>query len=279
MTEHIEPPEDADTPKDDSGPSWQTQLLWTLALVGTWQVGFIVWTLGRNPMRTWAYLMDQPYDFADAVGKIKPKRLEREEVEGTRAFDNTTVAAGIVISDDTAWVYGLGPKMEMWDVEYPQDALEIDLCDGRFHRADRQGQLVMPLIEWLEKRSRNLKLLLGADVGLRVVIASDNGIPFETVRMIMYTAGQAQHSEFEHVRTSFAGLRIKGSDLPAIGPPDGKGGILDNLFGTPEAAKDSAESSKEANTPGAHLLKQRLADKFKRNGKSKAEKTSAEEQQ
>jgi hypothetical protein len=279
MTEHIEPPEGADLPKRDSGPSWQTQLLWALALVGIGQVGVMLWGLGRNPMRTWAYIIDQPYDFAGAVRRIKPKRLEREEVKGTRAFDNTTVAAGIVISDDTAWVYGLGPKMEMWDVEYPQDVLEIDLCDGRFHGADRRGQVVMPLIEWLEKRSRTLKVLLGTDVDLRVIIASDKGIPFETVRTIMYTAGQAQHSEFEHLQPSFAGLRLKGSDLPTIGPPDGKGGILDNLFGTPKADKDGAESSKAANTPGGHLLKQRMADILKSNAKAKAQKTSAEEQQ
>ena len=279
MTEPIEPPEGADIPEGQSGPSWQTQVLWVLALVGTWQVGFIVWTLGRDPMRTWAYLMDQPFDFADAVRRIKPKRIENEEVKDTRAFDDAGVAAGIVISDDTAWVYGLGPEMEMWDVEYPQDVLEIPLCDGRVHRADRQGQVIKPLIEWLGQRSQNLKILLGTDVDLRVVIASDKGIPFETVRMVMYTAGQAQHSEFDHVRRSYGGLRIQGSNMPMIGTPEAINGPLDKLFGTPKAAKGGAESGKKPNTPAAHLLKQRLADRFKRTGKSKTEETSTEEQQ
>ena len=278
MTEPIEPPEGADIPEGESGPSWRTSLLWTLALVGAWHVGFMVWTLGRNPMRTWAYLMDQPFDFTDAVSRIKPKRIENEEVSDTRAFEDAGVAAGIVISDDTAWVYGLGPEMEMWDVEYPQDVLEIDLCDGRVHRADRRGQVIKPLFEWLEQRSRSLQILLGTDVDLRVVIASDKGIPFETIRMVMYTAGQAQHSEFEHIRSSYGGLRIQGSDMPMIGTPDNINGPLDKLLGTPKATKDGAESGKKANTPEGQLLKQRLADKFRRNGKSKAEDRSAKEQ-
>ena len=198
------------------------QIFWVFAGCGLFHAVDLVWTLAKNPAMTYAALTGQPYDFYDAVSQLQLAPIEHDELVQTSAI-GMPIAAGIVISETSLRAYDLGPSMELEGISgavYPQDDFEIELWDWRVHSRDRNGQLIAPLYDWLTSRSDRLKALLGHDVDLSVVIASDQSAPFDVSRMVMFTAGQAYHSEFSFVRDSVAGPRLMPSDLPQIGPAD-----------------------------------------------------------
>lgn len=74
-----------------------------------------------------------------------------------------------------------------------------------FPDAELKGQLISELADKLEaaaERAKKMGELTGQDdLGFkgRVLLLADQSLPFEVVRQVMYTAGQAQYGEFRFV--------------------------------------------------------------------------------
>ncbi len=74
-----------------------------------------------------------------------------------------------------------------------------------FPEAELKGQLISELADKLEaaaERAKKMGELTGQeDLGFkgRVLLLADQSLPFEVVRQVMYTAGQAQYGEFRFV--------------------------------------------------------------------------------
>jgi biopolymer transport protein ExbD len=74
-----------------------------------------------------------------------------------------------------------------------------------FPDAELKGQLISGLADKLEaaaERAKKMGELTGQDdLGFkgRVLLLADQSLPFEVVRQVMYTAGQAQYGEFRFV--------------------------------------------------------------------------------
>lgn len=70
---------------------------------------------------------------------------------------------------------------------------------------DRNGQLLEPLLEELSKKADTAKDIgnqSGSDAHAfkgRILVQCDKKLPFNVLRQVMYTAGQAQFSEFKFV--------------------------------------------------------------------------------
>ena len=250
-------------PEEDSFP-WYQQVLWALALVGLVQVLATTWTLVKNPAMTYSAITGEPYDFYDAVKQLDLHTVPQATFKQTTGI-GIPLAAGIVISENSMRVYDLGPNIELedWgDVTYPGDVLEIEMWDWRIHSRDRHGQLIKPLSDWMTRRAEHLKLLMGSDVELRVLIAADKQASFEITRLVMYTAGQAQHHEFHQVLDSVAGKRLLPYNLPSIGPPE----VINAL--------DSANSS-PAGDEGESIFMKHMNRKLKAKAEAKANATGS----
>lgn len=74
-----------------------------------------------------------------------------------------------------------------------------------FPEEEKKGQLITALHDMLSEKSKQaiaMGELTGSDeLGFkgRVLMQCDRGLPFEVVRQVMYTAGQAQFGEFRFV--------------------------------------------------------------------------------
>lgn len=199
--------------------------IYVLAIIGLWQVVTVSWVLLKDPALLWSMLSGTPYSFEHAVQQIELKPVANEEFQTTNPLD-LSIAAGIVVSEDSIRAYDLGPNMDISaasDFEYPRDDFELELWNYNLHRDHQSGQLITPLMDWLSERAHTLKVLMGRDVSLRVFIAVDRQAGFEIERQIMYTAGQAQHTEIVKVVDSAAGIRLKPNDYPSIGLPEAVG--------------------------------------------------------
>ena len=272
MSEQDETPEDNQEPSSESTPdpddawSWRQQILWGLAIVGLAQLLSIGWTLVRNPAMTYSAITGEPYDFHHAVKPLELNRIKPEQ------FDQTTtigfpVAAGIVISETSLRAYNLGPEISLRglsEYDYPDDELEIEMWDYRIHSRDRNGQLIEPLLDWLTHRADKLKMLMGSDVELRVIFAVDKRAGFDVHRMAMYTAGQAQHSEFHHVVNSASGRRLMPSNLPQIGAPE----VLNGTGSTPST--NETPPDEDAPVIFKHMWKKRQMERAEREKKESA---------
>ena len=70
---------------------------------------------------------------------------------------------------------------------------------------DRNGQLLEPVLEELSKKADTAKDIANrssSDAHAfkgRILVQCDKKLPFEVLRQVMYTAGQAQFSEFKFV--------------------------------------------------------------------------------
>ena len=251
------------------GLSTFDSLLYAFAIVGVWTFISIMWPLVRNPMMTWSVITGTPYSFDHAVRGIELETIPRDEVKTTQPREPLTIAAGIVVSEDAIRAYDLGPTIEVDDVpdlDYPRDDFELELWDYKLHSDHANGQLIEPLYNWLSARADTLKTLLGRDVELRVLMAVDKSAGHSVERKIMYTAGQAQHSDFVKVVDSSGGIRMKSNTLPAIRPPAADGdaangtappvdALLDSLFATPKSTSSpfgnprTNKNSADAETP------------------------------
>lgn len=105
------------------------------------------------------------------------------------------------------------------------DGLEIRLVDGQVAGDDLRGLLIKKLYEaLLDQRFDNeglAALTAGAYREEHVVLAVDKSVPFETLRAVMYTGGQAQVTHFTYaVANPWMGLRGTTTDLPQTCPPE-----------------------------------------------------------
>ena len=138
------------------------------------------------------------------------------------------------------------------------------MWDYRIHSRDRNGQLIEPLMDWLQNRADKLKILMGSDVELRVVIAADKRAAFDITRMVMYTAGQAQHSEFHQVVNSASGRRLLPYNLPRIGAPE----VLNGTDSTPSTTETPPDE--DAPVFFKHMWKKRQMERAEREKKESA---------
>jgi hypothetical protein len=212
---------DEKTDSDDSLTTFQSAV-YTFAIIGLWTFSAAMWPMVKSPGLTWSMITGTPYNFDHAVRQVELKTVPQDEFKSTEAMD-LSIAAGIVVSEDALRAYDLGPNMDfdgVSDFGYPRDDLEIELWNYNLHDDHQSGQLIGPLHDWLSHRAHTLKMLLGRDVTLRVFIAVDRKAGFSIERQIMYTAGQAQHSEIVKVVDSPAGVRLKPNNYPSIGLPE-----------------------------------------------------------
>jgi hypothetical protein len=187
----------------------------------------LIWaSLRLGPSTVWHYANGRPLRFLAAVQGLDIALLSdappQPVMPAPEKFElsDRTVAAGIVVSADWLSVYDLGPDIGVdGEVLYPGPSLSVPLEEARFDEAQLRGQFVTVLHDHLDTRRQRIRSLLGSDTPNRIVIAADRSVPFSTMRIIMYTAGQAQYSDFQHVVWDEDELIAVASNLPAIGPP------------------------------------------------------------
>ena len=109
--------------------------------------------------------------------------------------NNPSIRCSALIVDDKAVVNFLE------EVKYGE---EEDLTVG-FPSSELENQLITGLADKLEtaaERAKKMGDLTGSDeLGFkgRVLLLADQSLPFEVIRQVMYTAGQAQYGEFRFV--------------------------------------------------------------------------------
>jgi biopolymer transport protein ExbD len=109
--------------------------------------------------------------------------------------ENPAVGCHALVVDDKPIVDWLE------DVTYGEDKKRT----VAFPDAELKGQLISELADKLEaaaERAKKMGELTGQeDLGFkgRVLLLADQSLPFEVVRQVMYTAGQAQYGEFRFV--------------------------------------------------------------------------------
>ena len=109
---------------------------------------------------------------------------------------NPTIRCSALIVDDKPVVDFLeevtyGENAELETVGFPSSELENQLITGL---ADK--------LETAAERAKKMGDLTGSDeLGFkgRVLLLADQSLPFEVIRQVMYTAGQAQYGEFRFV--------------------------------------------------------------------------------
>jgi hypothetical protein len=99
--------------------------------------------------------------------------------------------------------HGTGPEVHAWWREHRHAMPHtIAMSQGRFLESDLKGMLSSSLYEALLELAEAHKTLgqLSGEVDDefhgRIIIAVDRRIPWDTLRRVLYTAGQAQFSEF-----------------------------------------------------------------------------------
>jgi len=111
------------------------------------------------------------------------------------------MAVNVVVSKSNIVVDGI-PVLSLEKAPDPDNPGQSKLQVPEDHR---NGQLIDPLLDELSKKADTAKNI-GAQSGSaehefkgRLLIQCDKKLPFEVLRQVMYTAGQAQFSEFKFV--------------------------------------------------------------------------------
>ncbi len=109
-----------------------------------------------------------------------------------------TAGAAVVVHGDRITVVRLGEC-----ILGPQDDLEpwqMALADGVVAEEALRGSMIEPLYDTLQERADDLKGCSAADPSFRfdgkLILVTERSVPWETVRQVMYTSGQAQFGEF-----------------------------------------------------------------------------------
>jgi hypothetical protein len=119
---------------------------------------------------------------------------------------------------------------------------DLPLQDGRFPEAQRRGMLADPLYDALLERAEAWKRQAEGDLseahGFRgeIWLLVDRGVAFEDLRVVMYTAGQAQYSEFRIV--SFGAAVATEPELRSGEADDGGGGVRVGAVAAPTQRPD-----------------------------------------
>ena len=113
--------------------------------------------------------------------------------------NNGAIACSALVVDDKPVVDFLVP------VKYKAAEGEEAQSTVAFPDSDLENQLITGLADKLEtaaERAKKMGELAGSDeLGFkgRVLLLADQSLPFEVIRQVMYTAGQAQYGEFRFV--------------------------------------------------------------------------------
>ena len=109
-----------------------------------------------------------------------------------------TAGAAVIVHGDRITVVRLGEC-----ILGPPDDLEpwqMALAEGLVAEEDSRGSMIEPLYDVLQERADDLKACSAADPSFRfdgkLILVTDRAAPWETVRRVMYTSGQAQFGEF-----------------------------------------------------------------------------------
>lgn len=109
-----------------------------------------------------------------------------------------TAGAAVIVHGDRITVVRLGEC-----ILGPRDDLEpwqMALAEGIVAEEDSRGSMIEPLYDALQERADDLKSCSAAEPSFRfdgkLILVTERSVPWETVRRVMYTSGQAQFGAF-----------------------------------------------------------------------------------
>ncbi len=215
-------------------------LFWVLAPIVV-VLGCVAWSMVRlGPDVAWWYVRGRPLTFTDAAERLELARVNPVPKKTTLThsyLSERRVAVGIAVSMDKLRLYDVGPELgHRGEILYPGKGLEYELEEGRIPDEHLRGQFFGELHDYLEARRDVLWSLLDTEDSARVVIATDQGVPFATLRIMLYSAGQAGYSDFQYLLWLDGERVLVDPMLPAISPPSGSidpavKGLVDELVG------------------------------------------------
>lgn len=191
----------------DGSEDIASQAAWTSVAVKLLWLCIVV-----GPITLFSSFLGHPVTVLKALERVSlPAEKENAAFPGDKSerFNILEIAAAVVVSPDAIWVYDMGPDIGIGlTAEYPGEMFFMTLDEGRLRDAEVVGQHVPALASHLDARRKTLIGLLGEDAEHRVVFAVDEAVPFETVRALMFTAGQARHHD--------ARIVVQGEDGPRV---------------------------------------------------------------